>query len=55
MKNVFLHGDLPEEVHVEVTFGLKEKFEKDSVHAEGGSYRLKQSSRAWFGRLKEAI
>ena len=56
IKNAFVHGDLKEEAHMEVSLGLEEKFEKGKVcRLKNALYRLKQSPRAWFGRFTKVM
>ena len=46
MKNAFLHGDLEEEIYMEVPLGLCSKAGKDAVHKLNKAlYGLKQSPR----------
>ena len=50
IKNVFLHGDLSEEVHKEQPLGFVAQGEIGRVCLLRKSlYGLKQSRRAWFG------
>ena len=50
VKNAFLHGNLEEEIYMEVPPGFN--FEKDKVcKLRKALYGLKQSPRAWFGRF----
>jgi len=50
VKNTFLHGDVEEEIYIEVPPGFDMNFEgKKGMQAEKVLYSLKQSPRAWFG------
>jgi Reverse transcriptase (RNA-dependent DNA polymerase) len=52
VKNVFLHGDLKEEVYMEIPPGFANEQLKDKVCCLKRSlYGLKQSPRAWFDRF----
>ena len=56
IKNVFLHGDLQEEVYMEQPPGFVAQGEIRKVcHLRKSLYGLKQSSRAWFGKFNQAI
>ena len=56
VKNAFLHGDIEEEVYMEVPMGLEEKFEQGKVcKLKKALYGLKQSPRAWFGRFTKTM
>jgi Reverse transcriptase (RNA-dependent DNA polymerase) len=56
VKNVFLHGDLLEEVYMEVPpgFGTKQTVGK-VCRLKKSLYGLKQFPRAWFDRFRKAI
>ena len=56
IKNVFLHGDLQEEVYVEQPLGFVAQVEKLKVCRHRKSfYGLTQSPRAWFGKVSHAV
>ena len=56
VKNAFLHGNLEEEVYMEVPPGYTGSIETKIVcKLERALYRLKQSPRAWFGRFSSAM
>jgi hypothetical protein len=56
VKNVFLHGDLNEEIYMEIPpgFGTQETDGK-VCRLKMSLYGLKQSHRAWFGRFRNEI
>jgi hypothetical protein len=50
VKNAFLHGDLKEEVYMEIPLGLEDSSSVGKVcKLKKALYGLKQSPRAWFG------
>ena len=52
IKNVFLHGDLQEEVYIEQPPGFVAQGEIGKVcRLRKSLYGLKQSHRAWFGKF----
>jgi uncharacterized protein (DUF2164 family) len=52
VKNIFLHGDLKEEVYMEIPSGFEnEKLKGKVCRLKQSLYGLKQSSRAWFDRF----
>ena len=56
IKNVFLHGDLVEEVYMEQPPGFVAQGESSLVcRLRCFLYGLKQSPRAWFGRFSSVV
>jgi hypothetical protein len=56
VKNAFLHGDLQEEVYMEVPPGMAATGNKGKVcRLKKALYGLKQSPRVWFDRFRHAI
>ena len=56
VKNAFLHGDLEEEVYMDVPPGFEDsKTEGKVCRLKKSLYGLKQSPRAWFERFMQAM
>ena len=56
VKNAFLHGDLEEEIYMDVPPGYEVEHDKPMVcRLKRSLYGLKQSLRAWFGRFSNAM
>ncbi|CAN6566752.1 unnamed protein product [Malus baccata var. baccata] len=56
VKNDFLHGDLEEEVYMDLPPGYETPNEAEKVcRLQKALYGLKQSPMAWFGRFTEAM
>ncbi|KAL4334375.1 hypothetical protein GQ457_07G010170 [Hibiscus cannabinus] len=54
-KDAFLHGDLEEEVYIDIPPGFDSNIEQPVCKLRKSLYGLKQSSRAWFGRFSKAM
>ena len=56
VKNIFLHGDLQEEVYIEIPPGFSNEQTLGKVcKLKKSLYGLKQSPRAWFDRFRRAV
>ncbi|KAL6319103.1 hypothetical protein AAG906_001576 [Vitis piasezkii] len=56
VKNAFLHGDLEEEIYMDLPPGYTATSEaKIACRLQRALYGLKQSPRAWFGRFSSAM
>jgi hypothetical protein len=56
VKNAFLHGDLEEEVYMDIPPGYTANSKSEVVcKLQRALYGLKQSPRAWFGRFSLAM
>ena len=56
VKNAFLHGDLAEEVYMDIPPGFEDSKTKGKVcRLRKSLYGLKQSPRAWFERFTQAM
>jgi hypothetical protein len=56
VKNAFLHGDLKEEVYMEIPHGFANSQTVGKVcRLKKSLYDLKQSPRAWFDRFRRAV
>lgn len=56
VKNAFLHGHLKEEIYMDIPLGYMPNYETKVVcKLQRSLYGLKQSPRAWFGRLNLAM
>ena len=56
MKNVFLHGDLEEEIYMKIPLGFKGKGTVNKVfRLRKALYGLKKSTSAWFRRFAKVM
>ena len=56
IKNVFLHGDLQEEVYMEQPLGFVAQGEIGKFcRLRKSLYGLKQSPHAWFGKFSQTV
>ena len=55
MKNAFLHGDLKEEVYMDIPPGYMSSSSGIVCRLQRALYGLKQSPCAWFGRFSKAM
>jgi len=55
VKNTFLHGELEEEVYMDVPPGLFVPKKGVVCRLRKAIYGLKQSPRAWYGKLSSAL
>ena len=55
MKNAFLHGDLDEEIYMNIPPGFEEDTSHRVCRLKKVLYGLKQSPRAWFGRFAKVM
>lgn len=56
VKNAFLHGELEEEIYMEVPPGYEKRMGTNTVcKLKKALYGLKQSPRAWFGRFSKTM
>lgn len=56
IKNAFLHGDLEEDIYMDIPSDYSPSSQPGLVcRLEQSLYGLKQSSRAWFGRFSVAM
>ena len=56
VKNAFLHGNLEEEIYMEIPPGFGAKIRGNKVcKLKKALYGLKQSPRTWFGRFTKVI
>ena len=56
IKNVFLHGDLKEEIYMDILSGFGgSMYEGKVCKLNKALYGLKQSPRAWYGRFTQAM
>ncbi|KAM1346354.1 hypothetical protein ACFX13_036411 [Malus domestica] len=57
VKNAFLHGDLTEEIYMDLPPGCNapDKYKRKVCRLKKSLYGLKQSPRAWFGRFTKSM
>ncbi|RVW46161.1 Retrovirus-related Pol polyprotein from transposon RE1 [Vitis vinifera] len=55
VKNAFLHGDLDEEIYMNIPPGFEENTGNKVCKLKKALYGLKQSPRAWFGRFAKVM
>ena len=55
VKNVFLHGDLKEEIYMKLPFGMTTPSPDDVCKLRRSLYRLKQAPLAWFEKFRTTL
>ena len=55
VKNVFLHGDLDQEIYMNIPLGFEGNTGNKVCKLKRALYGLKQSPRAWFGRFAKVM
>ena len=55
VKNAFLHGDLDEEIYMNIPSGFEGNIGNKVCKLKKALYGLKQSPRAWFGRFSKVM
>ena len=55
VKNAFLHGDLDEEIYMNIPPGFEGNTSNKVCKLKKALYGLKQSPRAWFGRFEKVM
>lgn len=55
VKNSFLHGDLDEEIYMNIPSRFEGETSNKVCKLRNALYGLKQSPRSWFGRFAEKL
>ena len=55
VKNVFLHGDLQEEIYMKLPSGITNSSPHDVCNLKRSLYGLKQAPQAWFEKFRSTI
>ena len=55
VKNAFLHGDLDEEIYMNIPSGIEGNTCNKVCKLKNALYELKQTPRAWFGRFAKVM
>ena len=55
VQNAFLHGDLDEEIYMNIPLGFKRNTGNKVCKLKKALYGLKQSPRVWFGRFAKVM
>ena len=55
VKNAFFHGDLDEEIYMNIPSGFEGNIGNKVCRLKKALYRLKQSPRAWFERFEKVM
>ena len=55
VKNAFFHGDLDEEIYMNIPPGFEGNIGSKVCKLQKALYGLKQSPKAWFGRFTEVM
>jgi len=55
VKNVFLHGDLKEEVYIKLPIGMPSPLPNTICKLKCSLYELKQAPRVWFEKFRTTL